>query len=344
MTQYLSSVVLIPILMVRIGILGRGFIAGVHARRYADMDDVEVAAVASPSRPDEFVEQYAPGASVYADAEELYDDVNVDAVDVCTPTDTHRPLIEDAAERGIDVLCEKPIERTIGDAKAIADAVDDAGITFLPAHVLRFFPEYVTARRQVLDGDVGSLGTVRALRQSPFAEKNTWFLDEERSGGVLLDLAIHDFDFFRWTVGEIDRVFTQRQKWGQNEYALVTLRFEDGTVGHVDARWPHQPDLPFVTRFEIAGDDGLIEFDSEEVEPIRVFSAGEEAAPGQDPVDMPLTKDPYRLELEHFVDCVRNGTEPEITMEDGIEAMRISLAALESGETGKPVTVSEVGR
>lgn len=318
--------------------------AQVHALRYGAIDGVEVAAVASPSYPDEFASSYARGAAVYDDAAEMYDDADLDAVDVCTPTHTHRSLVEGAAERGLDVLCEKPLERTMADAEAVADAADEHGITLLPGHTIRFFPEYEKARNQVKDGQLGSLGTVRALRQSPFADKNSWFLDDDKSGGVLLDLAIHDFDFLRWTVGEVERVFARRRQWGANEYALATLRFENGTVGHVDARWPHQPDLPFVTEFELAGEDGLIEFDSEDVNPIEVFSPGADEEPDQDPIDMPLTKDPYRLELEHFVDCVRGDAAPEITVADGLEAMRISLAALESAERGEPVAPEEVGR
>ncbi|MFC7007287.1 Gfo/Idh/MocA family protein [Halalkalicoccus salilacus] len=163
---------------------------------------------------------------------------------------------------------------------------------------------------------------------------------EER--GVLLDLAIHDFDFLRWTLGPVEHVFARRQQWDDHEYALATLRFESGAVGHVDARWPNRPELPFVTEFELAGDEGLLEFDSEEVSPIDVLSTTDTEEPQRDPIDEPLEKDPYRLELEAFVDCVRSGTEPPITGSDGVNALRIALAAIESAETGRRVAPEEV--
>ena len=327
--------------MVRIGLLGRGFMATVHALRYAKLDDVEVAAVAAPTVPTDFVDEYAPGAAAYDDAVAMYDGENLDAVDVCTPTDTHAELAIPAAERGLDVLCEKPIARSLADAHAIADAVDDAGVTFMAGHTVRFFPEYETARERVLAGDVGSPGNVRTLRQSPFADKADWFLDDERSGGVLLDLAIHDFDFLRWTLGEVERVFSRRRRWGDHEYAIATLRFESGAVGHVDARWPRRPDLPFRTRFEVAGDEGLLEFDSEDVEPIAVRSDAD-PAPAGDPIDEPLEVDPYERELRAFVDCVRSGDPAPIGLDDGKETLRIALAALESAERGEPVAPAEV--
>lgn len=328
--------------MERIAILGRGFMATVHALRYAEMDGVEITAVASPSGPTEFADEYTDGAAVYDDALELYDAESLDAVDVCTPTHTHRELVVPAVERGLDVLCEKPIERTVADAQAIADAAADSDATVVPGHTIRFFPEYTKARERVRAGDVGSPGNVRTLRQSPFEERSDWFTDDTKSGGVLLDLAIHDFDFLRWTIGEIERVFARRQRWDAHEYALATVRFENGAVGHVDARWPQRPDLPFATRFEISGDEGLLEFDSEDVNPISIVSTTATGEPDRDPIDEPLVKDPYLRELEAFVDCIRTGSEPPVTLEDGIETLRVALAALESAERGEPVAISEV--
>jgi UDP-N-acetylglucosamine 3-dehydrogenase len=328
--------------MERIAILGRGFMATVHALRYAEMDEVEVVAVASPSDPTEFADKYADAAVVYDDAFELYDTESLDAVDVCTPTHTHRELVLPAVERGLDVLCEKPLGRTMADARAIADAAADSDATVVPGHTIRFFPQYAKARERVRVGDIGSPGNIRTLRQSPFEERSDWFADDVKSGGVLLDLAIHDFDFLRWTIGEIERVFARRRRWDAHEYALATVRFENGAVGHVDARWPRRPDLPFATRFEIAGDEGLLEFDSEDVNPIDIVSTTATDEPDRDPIDEPLMKDPYLRELEAFVDCVRTGSEPPISLEDGIETLRVALAALKSAERGEPVAVAEV--
>lgn len=327
--------------MVRIGILGRGFMATVHALRYVEMNGVDIVSVASPSDPIEFAAEHVPGATVYDDPLEMYDAESLDAVDICTPTHTHRELVEPALERGLGVLCEKPVARTIADAHAMADTVSKSGATFMTGHTLRFFPEYAKARERVHEGDIGSPGTARTLRQSPFDERSDWFADDEKSGGVLLDLAIHDFDFLRWTFGEVERVFARRKRWDDHEYALATVRFDDGTVGHVDARWPNRPDLPFLTKFELSGDDGLLEFNSEDVLPIEIMSTGE-SEPARDPIDEPLEKDPYRLELDAFVDCVRSEEEPPITIDDGISSLRIALAALESAERGRPIAPEEV--
>lgn len=325
--------------MQRIGLVGRGFMARVNAIRYESIPGCEVSAVAARSSPTTFVERFASGAETYSDPVEMFKTAALDAVDVCTPTDTHRELIETAADYGLGIRCEKPLERTTADARALTDAVEDADVPFLAGHVLRFFPEYDKARSRVREGAIGGVGKVRAFRQSPAVDLSGWFRDHERSGGAIMDLGVHDFDYLRWVCGEADRVYARRSTWDGNEYALVTLRFADGTVGHVDLRWPTSPDVPFVTRFELSGTDGLIEFDSEDSTPIEVRRDGDDGEPARDPIDIPLAKDPYYRQLEHFRDVLTGECEPKVTLDDAVAAVRIAEAALESAETGEPVTI-----
>lgn len=321
--------------MVRIGILGCGSLATAHARQYAGMEDVEVAAVAAPGDPTAFAE-YAPDAAVTDDAIEMYNETTLDAVDVCTPT-IHRERVVPALERGLDVLCVQPIERTMTDARAIADAAAATDATVMPGHTLRFVPEYVKARERVTAGDVGSPGTARTFRQSPFNDRREGV---EKHRGVLVDLAVREFDFLRWMLGAVERVFARRRRWDDHEYALTTLRFENDAVAHVDTR--DRSDRPYATRFEIAGEEGLLEFDSEDSTPIEIDTEANTNgfAPGEIH-DRPGT-DPQQRELEAFLDCVRSNEAPPVTIDDGLEALGIALAAQESASAGRPVAVEEV--
>lgn len=315
--------------------------AKVHAERYEQMPNAKVVAVAARDSPLSFVERYATGATPYADATKMFDDADLDAVDICTPTDTHADLVTAAADRGLDVCCEKPVERTLADAEALADAVTDAGITCLIGHVVRFFPEYETARRRVEEGAIGDVGNIRTFRQTPTADLGDWFRDHDRSGGVILDLAIHEFDFLRWLCGDIERAFTRRQSRNGSEYSLTTLRFSNGAVGHVDGRWSIRDDAPFYSKFEIAGDDGLIEYDSRDTIPVEIQCASESDA-HRDLDVSPLAQDPYRRQLDHFVECLESGIEPEVGVDDAINSLRVALAALESVESGRPVAPADL--
>lgn len=320
--------------------------AGVYADRIADMDDAAVTGVASPNSAASFVDDRAPSATAYADAEELCTAEDVDAVAVLTPTDTHPRMVEIAAENGCDVLCEKPLARTMEGAQAIADAVERTGITFMTAHVTRFFPEYATAKEQVDAGEVGDPGVVRTRRAFGFPGDRGWFDDVERSGGALLDLAVHDFDYLRWVFGDIEQVFARQVDWeaeGRSEVSLTTVRFESGVVGHVEVYTVEVPTVPFTTSFEIAGTEGLIEFDLDDVRPVVRYGQESVDVP-RDPVgdDLPLRRDGYRRQLDHFVDCVESGADPRIDVDEGAASMRAALAAMESAERGAPVAPEEV--
>lgn len=330
--------------MQRIGLVGSGFMATTHANSYQEVADAEVAAVASiGDNRAEFAAEHTPGTDVYGDAEAMMDDADITVVDVCTPTPTHRPIVEAAAERGIDTFCEKPLARTVGDADAIVEAVEDADITFMTGHVLRYFPEYVEAKRRVDAGEIGTPGTFHTERMSspPRYGTNSWFSDKAQSGGVLLDMAIHDFDYLRWIVGDVERVFARTAEWDDghlNQHSLVVLRFEDGTVGHIEASWGYPDGAPFVTSYELTGDEGMLEFDARDENAVRISGGAE----GANVPESPLAKSPYTAELEHFIDCVERGDDPDISPNDAREAVRIALAAIESSEHGEPVSPAEV--
>lgn len=311
--------------------------AGTHVDAYDSIDDAEVVAVASPNTAGEFVAESGLEAEAYGSAEELMERADVDAIDVCSPTSTHRPVVEAAADRGLDVFCEKPIAGTLADAHAVADAVTDAGVTLMVGHVLRFFPQYVRARELVRDGGIGDPGVARARRLSEFPSwgRGNWYADRDKSGGVLVDLAIHDVDFLRWVVGDVDRVFARRSVWEGGEHAHATLRFDDGAVGYVEAGWSLPPGQGLVQSLELAGDDGLLEVDGDDAA-VTTLTDDETS------VASPVAKDGYQHQLEAFVDSLRTGSEPPVTAADAIESLRVSLAATRSAEQGRPVAVEEV--
>lgn len=326
--------------MVRIGLVGAGFMATTHVYRYRRMDDVTVSAVISPNTADRFVEEHDLDARAFADPEACIEATEVDAIDVCSPTHTHRSVVETAIERGFDVFCEKPLATSLADAAAIASAVDEHDATVMVGHVLRFFPAYRRIREEVAAGATGDLGTLRARRSSPFPTwgRDDWFADDERSGGVFLDLAIHEFDYLRWLAGDVERVFAHRTRWDDRQNGHATLAFESGAVGYVEAGWDRVPEAGLRSELEVAGDEALIEYDSTEPAPLVVETESE----GDPQAVETVEKDGFQRELEAFVDCVRGDDTPPVTVDDAVEAMRISIAANRSAERGEPVAVAEV--
>ena len=317
----------------RVGIAGAGFMAETHAAAYGEMD-VDVVGVASPSGPEGFVEGHELEASAYTDVAAMCDVEDLDFLDVCTPTHTHLDVVRTAADAGIDVFLEKPIAESVEEARRIQETVEEAELTFMVGHVVRFLPDYV----QAADLDIGEPGVARARRLSPFPDwgSEDWFADREKSGGIFVDLAIHDLDYLRWCWGDVERVFARRHRERHAEHGFATLRFESGAVGYVEASWAQPESRPFTKELELAGDDGLVELSSVDESPYRQWTADGAV------VESPHARDGYRRELEHFVSCVETGEEPAVGAGEAIESLGLALAAERSADRNEPVTVREV--
>lgn len=328
----------------RVAIIGAGGMGGSHARQWAAVPDAEVVGVLDQSREQaEAVAQTAGCAAFGMDEwEALLRQTRPDVVDVCVPTPLHRLYVERAALSGKAVFVEKPLARTLADCDAIVDTIERTGVPFMAGHVVRFFPEYAGAKRLVDAGGVGKPAAIRTARLSrlPHADDpNSWYADPAQSGGVVLDLIIHDFDWLRWTFGPVERVFAKGlygkpEYMGRMDYALVTLRFVSGAMAHVTGSWAHPSG--FRTTLEIAGDFGLVEHDSAASVPLTV-ARKESADMAASESPLAAEQNPYFLQLSAFVQALRDGIAPPVTVEDAREAVRIALAALESIEIGKAV-------
>ncbi|HZC14321.1 MAG TPA: Gfo/Idh/MocA family oxidoreductase [Thermoleophilaceae bacterium] len=326
----------------RIGVVGAGFIGAVHLSAYANMPEAEVVGVVD-TRPEIAAAGAASvGARPYASYEELLAAEDVELVDICLPTAYHRDLALAAAGDGLHVIVEKPLARNLEDAEAIIEAFPGGGGRLFVGHVVRFFPEYVRIKQMVDAGDLGTVGVARTSRRSPFLLGwNDWYADWRLSGGVLLDLVIHDFDFLRWSLGEVERVYARGvlgREYNRLDYALVTLRFAGGAIAHVEGQWGYPG--PFNYSIELAGSRAMVTADSTEPGPVRLL--GGTVGAGESP-DVAVGKSPYQTELEHFVRCAATGEEAVVEAHDAYEALRIGLAATESAATGRPVRLGGRG-
>jgi UDP-N-acetylglucosamine 3-dehydrogenase len=326
----------------KVGIVGAGFIGAIHLSAYANMPEVEVVGVADALPEIAATGAAVVGARAYSSYEDLVSAEEVEIVDICLPTAYHRDLALKAAREGKHVIVEKPLARTLEDAEAIIEAFSgDAGQLFV-GHVVRFFPEYAKIKAMVDAGDLGTVGVARTSRRSPFLTGwNDWYADWRISGGILLDLVIHDFDFLRWALGEVERVYAKGvlgREYNRLDYALVTLRFASGAIAHVEGQWGYPG--PFNYSIEVAGSRALVSIDSTEPAPVQLL--GGATGSGESP-DVVTGKSPFQTELEHFIRCIATGEKPAVDARDAYEALRIGLAATESVMTGRPVTLSERG-
>ena len=335
--------------MLKLAVVGSGGMARAHSNHWRKIPEVQLAAVASPDKDTARALAGAETAEIFPTLEDILASPtgsNIDIVDICLPTPLHVPIALQALGAGKHLLLEKPMARTTADCDQIIEAANRAGTTAMVAQVVRYFPEYASAHRQVKAGAVGTPAVIRTARlgMHPKAGWNNWYADQSASGGVIVDLIVHDFDWLLWTFGPVERVFAKGLYKNPNtagllDYALVTLRHASGALSHVTGSWAHPSG--FRTTFEICGDTGMIEHDSAAIAPLTIALR---EVDGTRPAGVPAPEspmapsdDPYYKELRHFTDCVLTGVEPDIKLAESRAAVRIAEAALESIETGKPV-------
>ncbi len=325
----------------RIGIIGAGTMGGMHATALRQIEGVQVVAVGAR-------EVGAPMAAHIADlgceslpsAAAVCTHPDVDAVVVAVSTDAHAEVVIEAARAGKHIFCEKPLARTLEQGEALLAAVAEAGVKLAVGHVVRYFPEYAAAHAMVQRGELGAPGVARTTRGVGFPQvAGNWYADLERSGGVVLDMMIHDFDWLRWTFGPVERLYARglafRGLTGKDG-AMAIVRFGSGAVGYVEGSWSYPSG--FRTTLEVSGSAGLIRTTSQGTAPLTFELAPTNGGPGVAVPRGGLQEDPYLLQLRDVVRWFSGGPPPRSSGEDALHALRLSLAALESIRSGRPIS------
>ena len=324
-------------------LVGAGSMGNVHAGAYATIPDVRVVAVVDRDRAaaEALAEKLA--ARAYTDLDGAIDAAHPDAIDCCLPTSLHRATVEAAAARGRHVVCEKPLALTADDGRAMIAACRAAGVRLLVAQVVRFFPEYRRLAAEARDGRIGRPVLCTLLRQGFYPSGHEgWYRDEARSGGIFLDLLIHDIDWALRQFGAAERVYARLVRAeGPPPYTqgMATLRHRSGVISGLTGVWGYPG--PFTTAVEIAGTEGLLRYHSDEARPLRLLAPAPDVPAGADGVPLPelaAGEDPYRTELAHFVDVLHGRAEPLVRPDESLAALEVALAARASAATGQAWT------
>lgn len=318
--------------MTTVGLLGAGGIANAHIAGWLQLG-VNVV-VHSLEGAADLVTRH--GGQVATSLDDML--ARCDVVDVCTPTYTHRALVEAAAAAGRDVVCEKPFALTVEDTEAMIRACAEAGVALYPAHVVRFFPEYAVLHDAVVDGTLGTVAVQRYDRQGGLPV-SPWFLDDALSGGIVTDLMIHDIDFACWNAGPVASLRAVRSVPDPSGTvaAQVVLTHTSGGVTSIGGIWSARP-VGFRTRFEVAGTGGVLRHDSA-INPTTWTNGGADAGADGYAPQAALGESPYLTELREFLTAFRGGPQPRVSAADGLEAVRLAEAARRSLALGEAVTL-----
>jgi UDP-N-acetyl-2-amino-2-deoxyglucuronate dehydrogenase len=340
---------------VRVGIVGCGNIAKTHATALAALSEGELAAACDvdEGRAKAFAAQFG-APNVYTDVDAMVRGGNVDAIIVCTPHPFHAPVVVAAAEAGVHVLCEKPISDKLSEADRMVEAAERAGITFSVVFQRRWWPACQRIRQAIDAGKLGKLTVGESVSKLWRAEeyfaadawRGKWATE---GGGVLMNQAVHALDMFQWFMGPAVEVVGRWAKLRAGDYidvedtAVATVVFANGALGTILAATTITPGFGF--RVTVHGENGatVSVWENPEgrqgVNDVWTVPDEEELRAGWEAEDRDKPGFPFfhQLQLQDFLQAVRDRRPPAVAGAEGIKSLEIISAIYESSRTGKAI-------
>ena len=332
-----------------VGLIGAGRLGRVYARDLAGrIPETRLVAVADPAGnlAKEVAEEFDAARS-YTDPLALIDDKGVDAIVIVTPTHIHREQVIAAADRKKPTFCEKPPALSLSEVADMKGAIEKSGMFFQMGFMRRFDPGYAAAKKQIEAGRIGTPLVFKATSRDPF-RPSLEYANPKSSGGMLIDMGIHDFDLARWFMGDLKSVaaigatiaYPELETVGDIDNAIASLTFTSGKLGVVDLTRSGIYGYDIST--EILGLEGTIRIGYIRETAILVMTKANGVQHDTVPYFMERFRDAYTNQLQNFAQNVLQDRQPPITIDDGMEALRVGVAATRARESGKTVEVASV--
>jgi hypothetical protein len=320
--------------MVRVGLVGCGFMGQMHATVYGQLKDAQLVGVYdnSPERGEPFAAKH--GTKFYSDFESLAADVDV--IDICLPTYRHCEFTLKAAALKKHVLCEKPMALNMEEAAQMKAACEAAGVRLMIAHCIRFWPEYALLKQIAITGHLGEILSLNLTRYGEFPSwgSNNWLADESKAGGGALDMHIHDTDYALFLLGEPKDIFSAGTIDAKGVSHIFSTFVYPKAVVHLEGGWNMPPGTPFKMAFRAIFEQGVVIMDGG---PMTVYERGKEpyvpefpkmdaGSGGGNISDL----GGYYHEIAHFIDRIQTGAKFDITTpETSLQSLQLTLREIE---------------
>jgi len=333
----------------KLGVIGTGRIGKVHiATLVQSVPHAEVVAIADTNlKSANDVAGMFGIASVFLNYLDVLKHPDVEAVVICSPTDTHAKYVVDAAKAGKHIFCEKPVDLSIEVIKGAIAASSKAGVKLMVGFNRRFDPNFLKIRQMVADGKIGEPHILKITSRDPAPPPAEY---SAVSGGMFMDMTIHDFDMARYITGsEVTEVYAKTAvlvdpeigRAGDIDTAIITLSFANGAIGVIDNS--RKAVYGYDQRVEIFGSKGMAMADNNYPENHRYFS--DNGVHGSLPLNFFMDRylDAYANEMKIFCDAVINNKPVPVDGNDGLMSVMIALAAKKSHLGKRPVKLTEIG-
>lgn len=329
--------------MKNVAVFGAGRIGRIHASNLAALSGVQLKYVcdAVPAAAADLAQQL--GAQV-SDIDAVFADASIDAVAICSPTSTHSDLIARAAQAGKHIFCEKPVDLSVPRAEAVARTVTEAGVACMIGFQRRFDPTFNEARRRLDAGEIGQPEMLVITSRDPGAPPVDYI---KQSGGIFRDMLIHDLDVFRWILcadgdeaawlSATGSVLTDPAVGAAGDWdsTAVTIKTRQGRLCQINTS--RRAAYGYDQRFELLGSQGLLQCGNHKPTEVLQWDANGVRADKPEAFFLQRYAAAYRLEIEHFFDCLQSGKPFKTTVEDGVKAQQLADAATLSAQSCQPV-------
>ena len=331
--------------MKNVAVFGAGRIGRIHASNLAALSGVQLKYVFDPVPAAAADLAQKHGAQV-ATIEAVLADKSVDAVAICSSTDTHSDLITRSAAAGKHIFCEKPVDLSVPRAVACGEAVRAAGVSCMIGFQRRFDPTFNDASRRLLAGEIGTPEMLVITSRDPGAPPVEYL---KASGGIFRDMLIHDFDVFRWILcadgdepawlSATASVLTDPaiKDAGDFDSTAVTIRTQKGRLCQINTT--RRAAYGYDQRFEVLGSAGLLQCGNHTPTEVVQWNAAGIHADKPEAFFLQRYAAAYRLEIEHFFECLQSGAPFRTTVADGVAAQKLADAATQSANSGQPVAL-----
>ena len=333
---------------IRILIIGLGRIGKIHLGNLQAIDEVEIVGICDPTDEAKVFSNKAGLTFYQKDFTDVAGEVQADAIVICSPTDTHANYVSIAAKKGIDVFCEKPLDLSLEKVKEVLKTVNESKIKLMLGFNRRFDSEFQSVKEKIIKGHIGDIHTIKITSRDPSPPPINYI---KSSGGMFLDMTIHDFDMIRYlTNKKIVEVYAKGDalvnpeiaKAGDIDTAIINLTFEDGSMAVIDNC--RKAVYGYDQRVEVFGSKGMVQSKNKFDKYTLTYSENGVTSALPQHFFLERYADAYKKEIDHFIDCIRHKKTPEVSGFDGLMSLVLGLCAKESLNCNKPVLVSEIDK
>ena len=333
---------------IRTLIIGLGRIGKIHLGNLQAIDEVEIVGICDPTDEAKVFSNKAGLTFYQKDFTDVAGEIQADAIVICSPTDTHANYVSIAAKKGIDVFCEKPLDLSLEKVKQVLNTVNESKIKLMLGFNRRFDSEFQSVKEKIVNGHIGDIHTIKITSRDPSPPPINYI---KSSGGMFLDMTIHDFDMIRYlTNKEIVEVYAKGDalvnpeiaKAGDIDTAIINLTFEDGSMAVIDNC--RKAVYGYDQRVEVFGSKGMVQSKNKFDKYTLTYSENGVTSALPQHFFLERYADAYKKEIDHFIDCIRHKKTPEVSGFDGLMSLLLGLCAKESLNCNKPVLVSEIDK